>query len=224
MLALPVLLLPLGTLPRARRASGERSVAVRAPVRQVLRIRGVGSAMFASMALLATMDILIAFLPVVGERAGVSPAVVGWLLAVRGAAGIVSRVLLPFLSRHLSRRSLLIASVVAAGLSLALAPVFIRDPLITGSLLAVGGFFLGLGQPLTMTLISTRVPLRWRSQALAVRLMGNRIGQVAFPLMAGLVVAPLGPAGAIWLTCAVLIVSGAEQLVRRDGPTGKAGR
>lgn len=221
-LALPVLLLPLGTLPRARRAPGvEHDVAARAPVRQVLGLRGVGSAMFASMALLATMDILIAFMPVVGERAGVSPVVVGWLLAVRGAAGIVSRVLLPVLSRRLSRRSLLIASVVAAGLSLALAPVFIRDTLITGSLLAVGGFFLGLGQPLTMTLISTRVPLRWRSQALAVRLMGNRIGQVAFPLLAGLVVAPLGPVGAIWLACAVLIASGAEQLVRRDSAAGE---
>ncbi|WP_097186378.1 MFS transporter [Ornithinimicrobium cerasi] len=219
LLALPALLVPLGALPTARRSPGtENQVAARAPVGQILGVRGVGSAMFASMALLATMDIVIAFLPVVGERAGVSPVVVGWLLAVRGAAGFVSRVMLPFLSRRLSRRSLLTTSVLGAGLSLSVAPVLIRDPLLAGLLLAVGGFFLGLGQPLTMTMISTRVPIRWRSQALAVRLMGNRIGQVAFPLLAGLVVAPLGPAGAIWLTCAVLVVSGTEQLLRRDGP------
>ncbi|WP_337189855.1 MFS transporter [Ornithinimicrobium cerasi] len=219
LLALPALLVPVGALPTARRSPGtENQVAARAPVRQILGVRGVGSAMFASMALLATMDIVIAFLPVVGERAGVSPVVVGWLLAVRGAAGFVSRVMLPFLSRRLSRRSLLSTSVLGAGLSLTVAPVLIRDPLLAGLLLAVGGFFLGLGQPLTMTMISTRVPIHWRSQALAVRLMGNRIGQVAFPLLAGLVVAPLGPGGAIWLTCAVLVLSGTEQLLRRDGP------
>jgi MFS family permease len=219
--ALPVLMLPMRRLPVARRTpEAERGVGARAPVGQVLRVRGVGSAMFASMALLATMDIVIAFLPVVGERAGVSPVVVGWLLAVRGAAGIASRVLLPALTRRVDRRALLIASVTGAGLSLAFAPVVIRDYLLAGLLLAVGGFFLGLGQPLTMTLISTRVPVRWRSQALAVRLMGNRIGQVAFPLLAGLVVAPLGPAGAIWLTCTVLVCSGVEQLVRRDGAQG----
>lgn len=212
----PLLMLPVRQPWAARRSvDNEADVAARAQVGQVLRVPGVASAMFASIALLATMDIVIAFLPVVGERAGVSPVVVGWLLAVRGAAGIASRVLLPALTRRLGRRALLIASVVGAGVALAFAPVAIGDHLLAGALLAFGGFFLGLGQPLTMTLISTRVPVRWRSQALAVRLMGNRLGQVAFALLAGVVAAPLGPAGAIWLTCAVLVLSGAEQLVGR---------
>ena len=79
----------------------------------------------------------------------------------------------------------------------------------------MGGFFLGLGQPLTMTLISTAVPGTWRGSALAVRLMGNRLGQVILPVVAGAVAAPFGPGGAIWLTCALLVASGVEKAVRR---------
>jgi hypothetical protein len=45
--------------------------------------------------------------------------------------------------------------------------------------------------------------------------MGAQAGQVVMPLLAGLVAAPLGPAGAIWFTCAVLLVSGAEKTLRR---------
>ncbi|WP_226347193.1 MFS transporter [Agilicoccus flavus] len=187
----------------------------RADVRAVLRSPGVASNMLASMGLLAMLDILVAFLPLVGEERGVAPVVIGALLAVRGAASILSRVLLPWLTRRMARSTLLVASLFGAGLALAIPPLLLDRVIVAGALLAVGGFFLGLGQPLTMTLISTAVPTAWRSQALAIRLVGNRVGQVGFPLLAGLVAAPLGPVGAIWMTCAVLLLAGGEKLVRR---------
>lgn len=168
--------------------------------------------MLASLTLLSAMDILIAFLPVVGERAGVSPVVIGWLLAVRGATGILSRSLLPWISARISRQRLLAVSALGAAVGLAISPLVITNWLVSGVALAVGGFFLGLGQPITMTLISTAVPSIWRSQALAVRLMGNRVGQVGFPLVAGLVATPFGPAGAIWMSCLALVASAAQQL------------
>ena len=71
--------------------------------------------MLASLALLAMLDILTAFLPLVGERAGVSPAWIGVLLAVRGGASIVSRVLLPWLAHRMSRRALLLVSLASLG-------------------------------------------------------------------------------------------------------------
>lgn len=190
----------------------------RATIPQVLRAPGVASNMLASMGLLAMVDILTAFMPLVGEAAGVPPTVVGVLLAVRGAAAIVSRGLLPWLSRRWSRRQLLIASLFVGSLTLAVPPLILDQFLLAGSLLAIGGFFLGIGQPLTMTLIATAVPTQWRSQALAVRLMGNRVGQVGFPLLAGLAVAPFGPGGAIWMTCVVLAVAGTEKVLRAAPP------
>ncbi|WP_424347484.1 MFS transporter [Kocuria sp. CH-021] len=189
--------------------------APRASMVRILRVPAVPSHMLASLALLAMLDILTAFLPLVGERAGVSPAWIGVLLAVRGGASILSRVLLPWLAHRMSRRVLLLVSLYGAGCALAVPPAVITVPWLAALLLFVGGFCLGLGQPITMTLVSTAVPAAWRGSALAVRLVGNRAGQVAMPLLAGLVAAPLGPAGAIWFTCAVLLVSGLEKTVRR---------
>ena len=204
---------------QAAPATGELEVvpgtAPRASMLRILKVPGIPSHMLASLALLAMLDILTAFLPLVGERAGVSPAWIGVLLAVRGGASIVSRVLLPWLAHRMSRRALLLVSLYGAGITLAVPPAVITVPWLAAVLLFVGGFCLGLGQPITMTLVSTAVPSSWRGSALAVRLVGNRAGQVAMPLLAGLVAAPLGPAGAIWSTCAVLLVSGLEKTVRR---------
>ncbi|RLY93975.1 MFS transporter [Kocuria tytonicola] len=186
----------------------------RPDVLRILRTPGIMSNMVASLSLLAMIDILTAFLPLVGEDAGVAPSVVGVLLGVRGLASIASRLLLPWLSGRYSRRALLIASLLASGLALIVPPLFLDSFWWASLFLAVGGFFLGLGQPLTMTLISTSVPGTWRGSALAVRLMGNRLGQVILPVAAGAVAAPFGPGGAIWLTCALLLASGVEKAVR----------
>lgn len=205
----PLLAVPLlfrvrrrgGHARSARPAEAAPHAPDRASIGDVLRIPGVASHMFASMGLLAMVDILTAFLPIVGERAGVAPA-----------AGILSRVLLPWMSRRWSRRGLVIASLLVSGLALAVPPLLLDNLLVAGAFLAVGGFFLGIGQPLTMTLVSTAVPVGWRSQALAVRLMGNRVGQVGFPLLAGLVARPFGPGAAVWMTCVVLVLAGTEKL------------
>ena len=140
---------------------------------------------------------------------------VGVLLGVRGLASIASRLLLPWLSGRFSRERLLVVSLIASGVTLIVPPLFLDRFWWAALLLAVGGFFLGLGQPLTMTMISTSVPDAWRGSALAVRLMGNRVGQVLLPVAAGAVAAPLGPGGAIWLTCALLLGSGLEKAVHR---------
>lgn len=198
----------------------EQAVPVPKPVERatlvgVLKVKGVRSHMFASLALLAMLDILTAFLPLVGEQSGVSPVQVGALLAVRGAASILSRVFLPWLSSWLTARALLLISLYGSGLTLILPPLVITEFWAVVPLLILGGFCLGLGQPLTMTLVSMSVPDSWRGAALAVRLTGNRAGQVVMPLAAGLIAAPLGAAGAIWFSCAVLLLSGWEKTIRR---------
>ena len=141
---------------------------------------------------------------------------IGALLGVRGCASIASRLLLPWFVTRFSRPALLTACLLGAGGALLIPPLVIDRFLVAALSLAVGGFLLGMGQPLTMALISTAVPETWRGSALAVRLMGNRLGQVLMPLLAGAVAAPLGPAGAVWLACAVLLLGGAQTGVRRS--------
>lgn len=204
----------LRTRSGALRPAASSDDAPRASISRVMRTPGVAPQMTASLGLLAMLDILTAFLPLVGERAGVAPVVVGVLLALRGGASILSRVALPKLVVRFSRPGLLKASLLGSALALAVPPFVMDHVWLAGLLLAVGGFFLGLGQPLTMSMITTAVPASWRGSALAVRLMANRLGQVGMPLIAGAVAAPLGPASAIWLSCAVLAASGAERAMR----------
>jgi MFS family permease len=63
-------------------------------------------------------------------------------------------------------------------------------------LMAVGGFGLGIGQPVTMSWVAALASPGTRATALSVRLMGNRVGQMAVPVIAGLVA---GGAGAGWV-------------------------
>ena len=179
--------------------------------------------MLAALALLAILDILVAFMPLVGEDVGASPLVVGALLAVRGATSVISRVFIRPLSARFARNTLVLVALLVSGATLAVVPAVLglgtAGLIVAFMFMTIGGFTLGVGQPMTMTLISQGVPRSWRSSALALRLMGNRVGQVVLPLAASVVAGPVGPAGGIWFACAVMTLSGVERLLnRRTGP------
>jgi MFS family permease len=189
----------------------------------ILKLPGIASHMFAALALLAILDILVAFMPLVGEDVGVSPLVVGALLAVRGATSVLSRIFIRPLSARYSRNTLVLVALLVSAGAIAIVPAVLglgpAGLVMAFLFMTVGGFTLGVGQPMTMTLISQGVPRSWRGPALALRLMGNRVGQVVLPLAASLVAGPVGPAGGIWFACAILGLSGAERLInRRTGP------
>lgn len=205
LLAVPVALGASATgTPRARATSAAPAPSRPTSVVHLLGVRTVKTNMIASLALLATTDIIVAFLPLLGEETGIAPVGIGVLLAVRAAASISSRLLLPVLLSRWSRTGLITSSLAGAGIGLAILPLLFDNPVVAGILLAVAGFFLGLGQPITMTLITQAVPPDARGAALALRLLGNRLGQVALPIGAGLLAAPAGPGGALWMSSAVL--------------------
>lgn len=202
---------------RGQSAEASEKENTKPTVLQILKRPGVPSHMFTAIALISILDVLSAFLPLVGTHLGVAPIWVGVLLAVRGLASIVSRLLLPVLRRHFSREALVLWCLWTSAITLSVPPFVLDNLWIAIPTMAVAGFFLGVGQPLTMTMVTQAVPDNWRSQTLALRLMGNRVGQVAVPLVAGAVAAPLGPGGAIWFTCAILALSGTERMVFRRG-------
>lgn len=210
--------------PRGRgagKAGTPGPAAGKEPVRSILARPGVKANMLASLSLLATADILLAFLPLMGEEAGVPPVVVGALLAVRAAATIFSRLLLPVLLRRWTRDRLVFMSLIGSAVTLSTTPFLLGLGWAAALSLALAGFFLGLGQPLTMTLVSNAVRPESRGSALALRLLGNRIGQVLLPAAAGLAAAPLGPGGAVWASCVVMAVSAAVKApAARQGRSG----
>ncbi|QEU84915.1 MFS transporter [Streptomyces viridosporus] len=185
----------------SRTAPGER-----VPVGRILRARGVPAGILISMAVLSATDILTAYLPVVGEHRGIAPSVVGLLLSLRAAATIACRLVLTPLLRLLGRTVLLtvtclLAAVLCAGIAV---------PVPVGALavmLAALGFCLGVGQPLSMTTVVQAAPADARSTALALRLTGNRLGQVAAPAAAGLVAGGAGVAAPFVMLGVLLFLS-----------------
>jgi MFS family permease len=181
--------------------------------RDIVRAPGVPAGMFASVAILAAVDIITAYLPVIGERNGIGPAVVGALLSLRAATSILSRVLIPWMVGRLGRVRLLAASAAGSALLTAALPLS-GSVAVLGVLLAAAGFLLGIGQPLTMSMVVQAVPSDTRGTALAIRLTGNRFGQVATPAAAGLVAGAAGVSAAFWLLGGLLGLA-ALAVVRR---------
>jgi MFS family permease len=188
----------------------------RVPVRGILRTRGVPAGIFISLAVLSATDILTAYLPVVGEHRGIAPSVIGILLSLRAAATIACRLVLTPLLRLLGRTLLLtvtclLAALLCAGIALPV-PVWAL-----GLLLVALGFCLGVGQPLSMTTVVQAAPDDARSTALALRLTGNRLGQVAAPAAAGLIAGVAGVAAPfVMLGVLLLLSSGVAVRSRRE--------
>ncbi|MEV0980252.1 MFS transporter [Streptomyces sp. NPDC049915] len=205
------------TAPTSRTERGEP-----VPVRGILRTRGVPAGILVSLAVLSATDVLTAYLPVVGEHRGIAPSVIGVLLSLRAAATIACRLVLTPLLRLLGRTLLLTvtclsAGVLCAGIALPL-PVWAL-----GVTLVVLGFCLGVGQPLSMTTVVQAAPDDARSTALALRLTGNRLGQVAAPAAAGLVAGVAGVAAPFVMLGALLLVSAGVALRAPGGGTRSDG-
>lgn len=206
------------TAVTSRFAGGQRVA-----VGGILRARGVPAGMLISLSVLSATDILTAYLPVVGEHRGIAPSVVGVLLSLRAGATIACRLVLTPLLRLLGRPALLtvtcfLAALLCAGIALPV-PVWAL-----GAILTALGFCLGVGQPLSMTTVVQAAPDGARSTALALRLTGNRLGQVAAPAAAGLVAGVAGVAAPFVMLGALLLLSSGVALRSPAKPIGRPER
>ncbi|RAG64920.1 MFS transporter, partial [Burkholderia multivorans] len=85
-----VIVMLRGRTPHVSRA--EAAETVRTPW-ALLRIRGMKPAILASMATLAAVDLMTAYLPLIGQENGLSVTTVTWLLALRTFASVISRMI-----------------------------------------------------------------------------------------------------------------------------------
>ncbi|MFD3683540.1 MFS transporter [Nocardiopsis sp. NPDC058631] len=200
---LPVLFLLRLRSPAHPGGAGSEPV----PTLALLRRRGMPSALLASLALLSAVDILTAYLPLIAESRGIPPVLVGVLLSLRAGSSLLSRLMLSRLLARWSRKQLIVASTSVAALALALVAVPNAGPLALGAVLVAGGFLLGLGQPLTMAEVATAAPQQAKGAALALRIWGNRLGQVAIPAAAAGMAGTAGAPGALLFSAAVLLAA-----------------
>lgn len=180
----------------------------------LLRRPGMAEAMVSSMVVLATIDIVVAYLPQYGEVRSIPVEVISALLAIRASLSIISRLGMGVLIRRFGDGSVLIGSMLASALSLALVPLF--DGLVPlAVLMAVCGFGLGLGQPMSMAWVADRAPEEVRATALGLRLSGNRLAQLLMPVAVGTVAGRTGVDLVFWLMAALLAAT-SGYVGRRD--------
>lgn len=193
----------------------------------VLGRPGMPAAMFVSVVVVSTVDVLAAYLPVYGESAGLSVALVGALLSIRAGATLVSRIFMLRLIAWLGRQRLLAVSLAISALGLGLIP-FTTVPIALVVLMVLGGFALGMGQPMTIAWVANRSTRRDRATALGVRLTGNRAALLVVPSAMGLIAGAAGVSAIFWAIAALLGAGAAVALampgdpVEPDADTGPA--
>ncbi|BCW60388.1 MFS transporter [Arthrobacter sp. StoSoilB20] len=169
----------------------------------LLRTPGVVRALATSATVLAVVDLTVVYLPALGAERGLTAATVGLMLTVRAVFSMVSRLGLGSVSRRLGRMKLLITSLAISTAALGVAAIPMPEWLLF-IVMAFLGLGLGIGQPLTMSWLSAQAPEGQRGRALALRLAGNRVGQVVLPSAIGVVAVGLGAAG-VFLASAVAV-------------------
>ncbi|MEV6400352.1 MFS transporter [Streptomyces sp. NPDC051907] len=199
-----------------RAPAAPRAAHAKVPVHRILRTRGVPAGIFISLAVLSATDVLTAYLPVIGEHRGIAPSAVGLLLSLRAAATIACRLVMTPMIRAVGRTVLLAVSCLLGGLLCAGAALPVPVWALA-LMLAALGFCLGVGQPLSMTTVVRAAPAEARSTALALRLTGNRLGQVAAPASAGLLAGAAG-AAAPFVMLGVLLAAASGLAARQGRP------
>ena len=166
---------------------------------------GILAAIYVSLAISSVADVLVVFLPLFGTENNFSPYAIGIILAIRAGTTMISRLFLGRLSNRFSTYQLLMVSTIVSVIACA-AMAFAKTPLELGLIVFIAGFSLGIGQPLTMSLVSQKTVANERALAVSARLMGNRFGQFLVPASAGAIAASAG-AGGVFIALSILLAT-----------------
>ena len=178
----------------------------RLSIKEILRLKGLSATIFASVITVTTFDVLIIYMPLLGTERNIEASHVGWLLTVRAAGAMVSRLAYVSLFRIFGRVPLTLMSLLlgAVGLMMLAFPL----PLWLLYIGAVAsGYGLGISSTLAFSSIVHLAPANVRATALSMRLTGNRIGQVAFPSAASFFAAFAGAGGVFAIIAISLVIA-----------------
>ncbi len=194
-------------VPHTRSTAKERSAApggsFRTVVARILRRPGMLGAMFISIVVLSAIDIILAYLPILGEVKGIPVQVVGLLLSVRAATTLVSRLFMDRLLKRLGWVPLLAGSLAIAAGALIVLPLS-GDAVVLVVVIGVFGFGLGFGQPMAVAFVASRATKADRATTMGVRLTANRASLLFVPAAMGLVAGSAGVDTVFWILAGIM--------------------
>ncbi|HYR33278.1 MAG TPA: MFS transporter [Burkholderiales bacterium] len=151
------------------------------------------------------------YLPIYGRAIGLAPSTIGLILSSYALAGFVVRMVMHRLAQRFSEVGVLTGSLFLAALA------YLAVPGLTDAIpLAAAAFALGLAlgsaQPLTIILTYNHAPAGRSGEALGMRIMANKVTQIAVPLAFGGVGAAMGAAPVFLATGVFLLAAGVISL------------
>ena len=187
------------------------------PVGRLLKLRGFPAVMVSSVVTVTSLDLLVIYLPLLGAERQIDSSDIGWLLTVRSIAALVSRMFYARLIFAIGRLPLTLASMLgsAAGFLVLALPLSLPTMYVV---LVMLGFAMGIASTLTLSGVMYLAPPEVCGTALTLRMTGNRVGQIVFPALAGLVAAATGVAGILLALGVGLAASGIAVAMSQPPP------
>jgi MFS family permease len=180
------------------RAGGISELLGNRPLRGILITSGL---------ILTGIDLFNFYMPIYGRSIGLTASMIGVILGMQAAAAFVVRLWMPSLSRQHGEKRVLTWSLLMAGATYFLFPMF-GHPVILGAISFLLGLALGCGQPLSIILTYNYSPPGRAGEALGMRLTVNKFTQIAVPLLFGSLGSAFGIYPIFWSNAVFLLVGG----------------
>src|SRR5690606_39048906 len=147
------------------------------------------------------------YMPIYGRSIGLTASTIGVVIGMQAVAGFVVRLCMPWLARHRGEEQVLTWSLLMAGVTYFLFPVF-QHPLALAGISFLLGLALGCGQPLSIILTYNYSPPNRSGEALGLRLTVNKMTQIAVPLIFGSMGTAFGVYPIFWANAVLLLTGG----------------
>jgi MFS family permease len=187
------------------------------PIGRLFKLRGFPAVMLSSVVTVTSLDLLVIYLPVLGADRHIDSDHIGFLLAVRSVASLVSRVFYARLIFAAGRTPLTLASMLGSAAGFLVLAIPLSLPAMYGALVLLG-FAMGIASTLTISGVVYLAPAEACGTALTLRMTGNRVGQIVLPALAGLLAAATGVAGILAALGVGLAASGLAVAMSQPPP------
>ena len=147
------------------------------------------------------------YLPIYGRAIGLTPSTIGMILSSYALAGFGVRMVMHKLAERFTEVGVLTGSLFLAALAYLAIPGLSDAALLAGAAFALG-LALGSAQPLTIILTYNHAPPGRSGEALGMRIMANKVTQIAVPLAFGGMGAAMGATPVFLATGVFLFAAG----------------
>jgi MFS family permease len=173
--------------------------------------------MVSSVVTVTALDLLVIYLPALGAERHIDSSNIGLLLTVRSVAALVSRAFYARAIFAVGRSPLTLVSMLGSAAGFLVLALPLSLPAMYAVLVWLG-FAMGIASTLTISGVVHLAPADATGTALTLRMTGNRVGQIVFPALAGLVAAATGVGGILLALGLGLAASGVAVAMSHPPP------